>query len=138
KFGTAVGDLYPSIKRAYDSAMIRVPTNQLTQLLADAIEQHQPPLVSGRRIKLRYCHMGGQNPPLFVIHGNQTESVPSVYKRYLENTFRKALKLQGTPVQLEFKTSDNPYKDRVNRLTEGQTERRRRFIQAVKKRDKKR
>lgn len=138
KFGTAVGDLYPSIKRAYDSAMIRVPTNQLTQLLADAIEQHQPPLVSGRRIKLRYCHMGGQNPPLFVIHGNQTESVPSVYKRYLENTFRKALKLQGTPVQLEFKTSDNPYKDRVNKLTEGQTERRRRFIQAVKKRDKKR
>ncbi len=138
KFGTAVGDLYPSIKRAYDSAMIRVPTNQLTQLLADAIEQHQPPLVSGRRIKLRYCHMGGQNPPLFVIHGNQTESVPSVYKRYLENTFRKALKLQGTPVQLEFKTSDNPYKDRVNRLTEGQSERRRRFIQAVKKRDKKR
>ncbi|MDP1540665.1 MAG: ribosome biogenesis GTPase Der [Moraxellaceae bacterium] len=138
KFGTAVGDLYPSIKRAYDSAMIRVPTNQLTQLLADAIEQHQPPLVSGRRIKLRYCHMGGQNPPLFVIHGNQTESVPAVYKRYLENTFRKALKLQGTPVQLEFKTSDNPYKDRVNRLTEGQTERRRRFIQAVKKRDKKR
>jgi len=138
KFGTAVGDLYPSIKRAYDSAMIRVPTNQLTQLLADAIEQHQPPLVSGRRIKLRYCHMGGQNPPLFVIHGNQTESVPAVYKRYLENTFRKALKLQGTPVQLEFKTSDNPYKDRVNRLTEGQSERRRRFIQAVKKRDKKR
>ncbi|MDZ4298288.1 MAG: ribosome biogenesis GTPase Der [Moraxellaceae bacterium] len=138
KFGTAVSDLYPSIKRAYDSAMIRVPTNQLTQLLADAIEQHQPPLVSGRRIKLRYCHMGGQNPPLFVIHGNQTESVPAVYKRYLENTFRKALKLQGTPVQLEFKTSDNPYKDRVNRLTEGQTERRRRFIQAVKKRDKKR
>lgn len=138
KFGTAVGDLYPSIKRAYESAMIRVPTNQLTQLLADAIEQHQPPLVSGRRIKLRYCHMGGQNPPLFVIHGNQTESVPSVYKRYLENTFRKALKLQGTPVQLEFKTSDNPYKDRVNRLTEGQSERRRRFIQAVKKRDKKR
>ncbi len=138
KYGTAVGDLYPSIKRAYDSAMIRVPTNRLTQLLADAIEQHQPPLVSGRRIKLRYCHMGGQNPPLFVIHGNQTESVPSVYKRYLENTFRKALKLQGTPVQLEFKTSDNPYKDRVNRLTEGQTERRRRFIQAVKKRDKKR
>lgn len=138
KFGTAVGDLYPSIKRAYDSAMIRVPTNQLTQLLADATEQHQPPLVSGRRIKLRYCHMGGQNPPLFVIHGNQTESVPNIYKRYLENTFRKALRLQGTPVQLEFKTSDNPYKDRVNKLTEGQAERRRRFIQSVKKRDKKR
>lgn len=138
KFGTAVGDLYPSINRAYESAMIKVPTNRLTLLLADAIEQHQPPLVSGRRIKLRYAHMGGSNPPLFVIHGNQTESVPKDYKRYLENVFRKALKLQGTPVHIEFKTSDNPYKDRVNALTEGQSERRRRFVQKHKKRERKR
>ena len=138
KYGTAVGDLYPSIHRAYDSAMIKVPTNRLNQLLADALEQHQPPLVSGRRIKLRYCHMGGQNPPLFVIHGNQTESVPKDYKRYLENVFRKALRLQGTPVKFEFKTTDNPFKDRVNKLTEAQAERRRRHVQFHKKREKKR
>ena len=138
KYGTAVGDLYPSIKRAYESAMVRVPTNRLTQILADAVQQHQPPMVSGRRIKLRLCHMGGQNPPLFVIHGNQTESVPKDYKRYLENTFRKVLKLQGTPIQLEFKTSDNPFKDRVNKLTDGQAERRRRFVQSHKKAAKKR
>lgn len=138
KHGTGVGDLYPSIHRAYDSAMIRVPTNRLTQLLADAVQQHQPPLISGRRIKLRYCHMGGHNPPLFVIHGNQTESVPKDYKRYLENIFRKALRLQGTPVHLEFKTSDNPFKGRVNKLSEGQAERRRRFVQKHKKAEKKR
>lgn len=138
KFGTAVGDLYPSIRRAYDSAMLKVPTNRLTTLLADAIEQHQPPLVSGRRIKLRYAHMGGSNPPIFVIHGNQTESVPKDYKRYLENTFRKALKMEGTPIHLEFKTSDNPFKDRVNKLTDGQAERRRRFVQKVKKSERKR
>ena len=137
KYGTAVGDLYPSIQRAFESAMIKVPTSQLTQLLADAIEQHQPPLVSGRRIKLRYAHMGGSNPPLFVIHGNQTESVPKDYKRYLENVFRKHLRLQGTPIQLEFKTSDNPYKDRVNKLSEAQSERRRRFVQKHKKRERK-
>lgn len=137
KHGTGVGDLYPSIRRAYDSAMIRVPTSRLNQLLADAVEQHQPPLVSGRRIKLRFCHMGGHNPPLFVIHGNQTESVPKDYKRYLENVFRKALKLQGTPVHLEFKTSDNPFKDRVNKLTEAQADRRRRHVQFHKKREKK-
>ena len=138
KYGTAVGDLYPSIKRAYESAMIRVPTNRLTTLLEDAVQQHQPPLVGGRRIKLRYCHMGGQNPPLFIIHGNQTESVPAVYKRYLENIFRKVLRLTGTPVRIEFKTSDNPFKDRVNKLTEGQAERRRRFVQSHKKAAKKR
>ncbi|MBQ0715531.1 ribosome biogenesis GTPase Der [Paraperlucidibaca wandonensis] len=138
KFGTAVGDLYPSIQRAYESAMIRVPTNRLTTLLEDAVQQHQPPLVGGRRIKLRYCHMGGHNPPLFIIHGNQTESVPAVYKRYLENIFRKILKLSGTPVRIEFKTSENPFKDRVNRLTDGQAERRRRFVQTHKKAAKKR
>lgn len=137
RHGTGVGDLYPSIHRAYESSMIRVPTARLNQLLADAIEQHQPPLVSGRRIKLRFCHMGGHNPPLFVIHGNQTESVPQDYKRYLENVFRKALKLQGTPVRLEFKTSDNPFKDRVNKLTEAQADRRRRHVQFHKKREKK-
>jgi len=109
--GTGVGDLYPSIQRAYDSAMIKVPTNRLTQILQDAVASHQPPLVNGRRIKLRYAHMGGQNPPIIVIHGNQTDAVSKDYKRYLENIFRKVLKLQGTPVQLEFKTSENPYKD---------------------------
>ncbi len=136
--GTAVGDLYPSIEKAFASAMLKVPTSRLTQLLLDATEQHQPPLVSGRRIKLRYAHQGGSNPPIIVIHGNQTEAVPKDYKRYLENTFRKVLKLQGTPIQLEFKTGDNPFKDRVNKLSDAQAERRRRFVQKHKRAAKKR
>lgn len=136
--GTGVGDLYPTIQRAYDSAMLKVPTHRLTNILQDAVESHQPPLVSGRRIKLRYAHLGGQNPPVIVIHGNQTDAVPNDYKRYLENVFRKVLKLQGTPVKLEFKTSENPYKERVNTLTESQQVRRRRFVQDHKKREKKR
>ena len=132
--GTGVGDLYPSIHRAYDSAMIKVPTNRLTQILQDAVEQHQPPLVHGRRIKLRYAHMGGQNPPIIVIHGNQTESVSKDYKRYLENVFRKVLKLQGTPVQLEFKTGDNPYKEDKAMLKPAQVEKRK-HAALQKKRD---
>jgi GTP-binding protein len=134
--GTGVGDLYPSIQRAYDSAMLRVPTNRLTQILQDAVEGHQPPLVNGRRIKLRYAHMGGQNPPIIVIHGNQTDSVSKDYKRYLENIFRKVLKLQGTPVQLEFKTSDNPYTDEKNIIRPAQLEKKRRFVPGNKKREK--
>lgn len=134
--GTGVGDLYPSVQRAYDSAMLKAPTSKLTQILQDAIEGHQPPLVNGRRIKLRYAHMGGQNPPVIVIHGNQTEAVPKDYKRYLENIFRKVLKLQGTPVQLEFKTSDNPYKEEKAALTPAQLEKKRRFVPASKKREK--
>ena len=134
--GTGVGDLYPSIQRAYDSAMLKTPTNKLTQILQDAVEGHQPPLVHGRRIKLRYAHMGGQNPPIIVIHGNQTESVSKDYKRYLENVFRKVLKLQGTPIQLEFKTSDNPYKEDKKVITPVQLEKLKRFVPSSKRRDK--
>lgn len=136
RHGTGVGDLYPSIEKAYASATIKVATNRLTQILADAVEQHQPPLVGGRRIKLRYAHMGGQNPPLVVIHGNQTESVPGAYKRYLENVFRKVLKIEGTPIAIEFKTGDNPFKDKHNVLSPAALEKRRRLIQSHKKRDK--
>ena len=94
---------------------------------------HAPPLVNGRRIKLRYAHAGGSNPPLIVIHGNQTDKVPASYQRYLENVFRHALKLVGTPVRIEFRTSDNPYAGRRNTLTPRQVERRKRMMKHVKK-----
>lgn len=133
--GTAVGDLYPSIEKAYASAYIKVPTNRLTQILEDAIEQHQPPLVGGRRIKLRYAHMGGQNPPRIIIHGNQTAAVPNAYKRYLENIFRKVLKIEGTPIGIEFKTGDNPFTERVKELSPAQLEKRKRVALGSKSRD---
>lgn len=133
KHGTGVGDLYPSIEKAHASATIRVATSRLTQILQDAVETHQPPLVSGRRIKLRYAHLGGQNPPVIVIHGNQTESVPNAYKRYLENIYRKVLRIEGTPIAIEFKTGDNPFKDRQNELSPAQLEKKRRLVQFHKK-----
>ena len=133
KHGTGVGDLYPSIEKAHASATIRVATSRLTQILQDAVETHQPPLVSGRRIKLRYAHLGGQNPPVIVIHGNQTESVPNAYKRYLENIYRKVLRIEGTPIAIEFKTGDNPFKDRQNELSPAQLEKKRRMVHVHKK-----
>ena len=108
--GTAVGDLLPAAERAYAAAMRDMATTDLNRVLADAVAAHPPPLVRGRRIRLRYAHQGGRNPPVIVIHGNQTEKLPDAYRRYLINRFRKAFKLQGTPVRLSFKTSDNPYK----------------------------
>ena len=88
----------------------------------------------GRRVKLRYAHQGGRNPPVIVIHGNQTERLPDAYRRYLVNRFRKSFKLQGTPVRLSFKTSDNPYKGRRNKLTPRQERRHKRMIKRAKKR----
>lgn len=136
--GTGVGNLYPSIHKAYDSAMLDISTSRLTQILQDAVTAHQPPMVGGRRIKLRFAHLGGHNPPIIVVHGNQTSQVPNSYKRYLENEFRKVFKLEGTPVRVEFKQNANPYAGRTNSMTDAQKERKRRQVQKFKKRDKKR
>ncbi|MGV6818125.1 MAG: ribosome biogenesis GTPase Der [Thiotrichales bacterium] len=115
--GTGVGLIFDAVKRAWKSARVEINTTRLTRLLEAAVARHQPPLVRGRRIKLRYAHQGGRRPPVIVIHGNQTDKVPMAYKRYLINFFRQQLKLTGTPIRLEFKTGENPYADKRNKLT---------------------
>lgn len=110
--GTGVGHLYQSVLEAHASSMIKVSTPRLTRMLETALTEHQPPLVNGFRIKLRYAHQGGNNPFVVVIHGNQTHKIPGSYKRYLMNYFRITLKLKGTQVRVEFRTSDNPYADK--------------------------
>ncbi len=125
--GSGVGELFESVQKAYDSAMRDLPTHRLTEILEDRVQAHPPPVVKGRRIKLRYAHQGGRNPPLIVIHGTQTEAVPDAYRRYLINGFRKALKLEGTPIRIEFKSGKNPYAGRKNVLTKRQIEKRKRL-----------
>jgi GTP-binding protein len=131
--GTAVGDLLPAVERAYAAATRDLPTAELTRELESAVTAHPLPLVRGRRIRLRYAHQGGRNPPVIVIHGNQTDRVPEAYRRYLINRFRKSFKLKGTPVRLSFRTSDNPYKGRRNKLTPRQERRRKRLMKRAKK-----
>jgi GTPase len=136
--GTGVGHLYESIDAAYLSATRKLNTNILNRILEGAVFDHLPPMMNGRRIKLRYAHAGGQNPPLIVLHGTQTGKVPTSYQRYLEKTFRRELKLVGTPVRIEFRTSDNPYADKRNKLTQRQVSRKRRMMAHVKKSKKSR
>jgi GTPase len=132
--GSGVGLLFKDITQAYDSATQAFSTPKLTRLLQDAVSQHTPPMVGRRRIKLRYAHAGGHNPPIIVIHGNQLESLPDSYKRYLTNTFLSHLGLVGTPLKLEFKaSSDNPFKDKKNKLSRRQIKKRKRLIKWVKK-----
>ena len=131
--GTAVGDLLPAVERAYRAATRDLSTTDLTRELESAVTAHPPPLVRGRRIRLRYAHQGGRNPPVIVIHGNQTERVPEAYRRYLINRFRKAFKLKGTPVRLAFKTGKNPYAGKRNKLTPRQEQKRKRLMRHVKK-----
>jgi GTP-binding protein len=131
--GTGVGLLFDAVRRAYDAATRDLDTPLLNEILSDAVEAHQPPLVRGRRIKLRYAHQGGRNPPVIVIHGNQTERLPHPYRRYLENVFRRELDLWGTPIRFEFKTGDNPYAGRNNPLSARQKARRQRLMKHVRK-----
>ena len=131
--GTAVGDLLPAVERAYKAATADLSTTELTRELEAAVMEHPPPLAHGRRIRLRYAHQGGRNPPVIVIHGNQTERLPEAYRRYLINRFRKTFKLRGTPVRLSFKTSQNPFKGRRNKLTPRQERKRARLMKRVKK-----
>jgi GTPase len=132
--GTGVGNLYKSIELAYQSATDKFSTNYLTRILEDAVREHQPPMIHGRRIKLRYAHPGGHNPPIIVIHGNQTDDVPGHYTKYLEKTFRRVLDLHGTPVRIEYRSNDNPYAEKKSQVT------RREFIESRRKaeRDKNR
>ena len=133
RHGSGVGHLLQAVDRAYTNAVRDLSTPELTRILEQAITEHQPPLVRGRRIKLRYAHQGGRNPPIIVIHGNQTEAIPPGYKRYLVNRYRQALGLDGTPIQLEFKTGENPFRGRKNKLTSRQTRKRERLKRFVKK-----
>jgi GTP-binding protein len=134
--GTGVGGLFKDINQAYASATQALSTPQLTRLLLELVTKHTPPLVNGRRIKLRYAHAGGQNPPMIIVHGNQVTSLPESYKRYLMNAFSEHLKLVGTPLKIEFRGGENPYQGRKNTLTDRQVKQRTRLIKREKRRGK--
>jgi GTP-binding protein len=125
--GSGVGGLLKSVDEAYAAAMAKLPTPKLTRVLHDAVARH-PPHKSGLfRPKPKYAHQGGQNPPVIVIHGNHLEGISNDYRRYLENTFRAAFNLQGTPLRVELKANVNPYEARKPKpLTQRQANKARR------------
>jgi len=106
-----LGPVWKSIVQARASAMRKMSTPVLTRLLMEAVAFQAPTRGGMFRPKMRYAHQGGMNPPVIVIHGNSLQHVPDSYKRFLEGRFRKAFDLVGTPLRIEFKTTDNPFKD---------------------------
>ena len=143
--GTGVGNIFDSIDEAYESATRRNSSATLNRVLQAAVQEHEPPISGGRRIKLKYAHAGGYNPPRIVIHGNKVSKMPDAYKRYLINCYRKALNIMGTPVILEFKEGINPFaneKPVQKRLTQSklreqkrQAETERRYERAAKRKE---
>ena len=133
KHGTGLRELFAAIHRAHASAMRKFSTAEVTKALEVAVETFPPPVVRGHPAKLRFAHPGGENPPLFVVHGTRLKGMPESYRRYLENFFRKRFKLVGTPVKFIFKEGENPFEGRKNPLTDKQVAKRRRLMRHVKK-----
>ncbi len=110
--GTGVPPLLDAVERAYQAAMVKLPTPKLTRALISAVARQAPPRAGAFRPKLRYAHQGGSNPPRIVIHGTALNQISDSYRRYLERFFREAFQLQGTPLKIEFRQGRNPYDKR--------------------------
>ena len=130
--GSGIDAVVDAALGAYQAAGRAFATAELNRILEQALTAHPPPLVGGRRIRLRYVHQGGRHPPTLVVHGNRAECLPAPYRRYLANTFRHALRLEGVPLRLELKSGDNPFAGRRNTLTRRQLKRRRRMIRRTR------
>lgn len=132
--GSGIAELMRAINRAHASATREFGSAELTRALEQAYAAHQPPLVRGHAPKLRFAHPGGSNPPTMIIHGSRTKAIADSYRRYLENFFRKRFKLEGTPIVIQFRESENPFAGRKNVLTERQVKQRKRLVRNAKKR----
>jgi len=131
--GSGIQELLDAVQQAFRSATMELPTSQLSRVLERAFEAHQPPMKQGKTAKLRYAHSGGKMPPRIIIHGNRTSTIPESYTRYLANQFIRHFKLKGTPIQIEYRDSDNPYKDKKNVLSQRQLAKRRRLKKFVRR-----
>jgi GTP-binding protein len=132
--GSGLRELMRAVVRAHASATKVLVSSDLTKTLEKAYESYQPPLVHGHSPKLRFAHPGGNNPPTIVIHGTRTKHIAPAYQRYLENFFRKRYKLEGTPVRIAFRESENPYAGRKKVLTKEQEQKARRRVSDLIKR----
>jgi GTPase len=116
-----------------DIAQKKYTTAALNKLLSKFVLQSAPPSVGGRQLKLKHIHFGGINPTTLIIHSNQDKKIPQNYRKYLENSLREALKLQSIQLKLIFRKSENPFKSKINKLTERQVKKRQRMMKHVRK-----
>ncbi|MCH8058062.1 MAG: ribosome biogenesis GTPase Der [Proteobacteria bacterium] len=135
--GSGIQELMRAVKTAWRSALVDFSTPELTRVLKQAFEAHQPPMKLGRTAKLRYAHAGGKLPPRIIIHGSGTDTIPDGYRRYLANKFISHFKLKGTPLVIQFRNSKNPYQDRKNKLTKRQQEKRKRLKKFTSRKSRK-
>ena len=109
--GAGVDRLLPAVRAVHDTWNRRIATGELNRWFESALERHQPPLVDGRRLKLRYITQAKARPPTFIAFGTRAEQMPEDYQRYLVNTMREQFDLPGVPIRLLLRGTKNPYTD---------------------------
>jgi len=107
--GAGMDRLLPAVRRAHAVWNTRVSTGELNRWFEQALARHPPPLVDGRRLKLRYVTEAKARPPTFVVFGTRAERIPEDYRRYLVNSLREAFALPGVPIRLELRGTKNPF-----------------------------
>lgn len=108
--GKGINKLMPAVIETYEKWNKHISTARLNRWLEDAIERHPPPAIAGRRLKLRYMTQAKTRPPGFVVFSNQApDKLPEAYKRYLIHGLRETFELEGIPIRLYVRQSDNPY-----------------------------
>ncbi len=104
--------LMAAVFEVYDIWNRRTSTGALNRWLTQAVEQHAPPAVQGRRIKIRYITQPHARPPTFVVFCSRPEKLPESYRRYLINGLREAFDLPAVPIRLSLRKGSNPYAER--------------------------
>ncbi len=115
--GQGLDKLMRAVVETHEIWNRRVGTSELNRWLADVIEGHTPPAVSGRRIKLRYITQPKARPPTFILFCSRPEALPDSYRRYLVNELREHFGLAGVPIRMNLRRGDNPYAGRARKKT---------------------
>lgn len=110
--GLGIKALLTKITEVYNLWNVRIPTGELNRWLYEMMENHPPPLVQGRRLKIRYMTQAKTRPPTFIGFAQKAEEVPMAYERYLINGLRRDFGLEGIPIRMRFKKGHNPYDKR--------------------------
>ncbi len=131
--GLHIGPLFPAMERAYRSGGRILPTPELNRVLREAIAATPPPMVRGRRIKPKFAHQGGKYPPRVIVHGNLVGETPDAWRRYLAQRVREHFRLEGTPVEIEFREGENPFAHRPVKAPSARTEAKRRRLKRFRK-----
>ena len=97
--------------KLYAAVSKKISTGLLNRAIREALEKQSPAAIQGKRLKFFYATQTGQEPPTFLLFVNEPSLVMASYETYLKKYLRKALKMEGAPIKLEWKKRESQYHD---------------------------